>query len=64
MAQECKRHDLALKKLQRARDEWNKDRMKRLDLMNKRLREKNEARTYITTLMKKCLDTIEYLQRD
>ena len=64
MVQECKRHDLALKKLQRARDEWNKDRMKRLDLMNKRLREKNEARTYITTLMKKYLDTIEYLQRD
>ena len=64
MVQECKRHDLALKKLQRARDEWNKDRMKRLDLMNKRLREKNEARTLITTLMKQCLDTIEYLQKD
>ena len=37
---ECKRHDLALEKLQMARDEWNKDRMKRLDFMNKRLREK------------------------
>ena len=34
---EEQRHDLALKKLQRARDEWNRDRMKRLDLINKRL---------------------------
>ena len=40
-AEERKRHDLALEKLQRARDEWNRDRMKRLDFMNKRLREKN-----------------------
>ena len=44
---ERKRHDLALKKLQRARDEWNEDRMKRLDFINKRLREKNEPKVYI-----------------
>ena len=44
---ERKRHDLALEKLQRARDEWDKDRMKRFDFINKRLREKNEVRTYI-----------------
>ena len=37
---ECQRHDLALEKLQRARDEWNEDRIKRLDFINKRLREK------------------------
>ena len=49
-AEERKRHDLALEKLQRARDEWNRDRMKRLDFMNKRLREKNEARTYINNI--------------
>ena len=42
-----RRHDLAEEKLQRAREEWNRDRMKRLDLINKRLRERNEARTYI-----------------
>ena len=30
-AKERKRHDLALEKLQRARDKWNEDRMKRLD---------------------------------
>ena len=46
-AEERKRHDLALEKLQRARDEWNEDRMKRLDFINKRPREKNEARAYI-----------------
>ena len=33
--EERKRHDLALEKLQRARDEWNKDRMRRLDFINK-----------------------------
>ena len=58
--EERKRHDLALRKLQKARDEWNKDRMKRLDFINKRLREKNETRAYM--LMKQCLNTIEYLQ--
>ena len=46
-AKERKRHDLAIEKLQRARDEWNRDRMKRLDLINKRMRERNEARVYI-----------------
>ena len=38
--EECKRHKLAIERLQRARDEWNEDRMKRLDFINKRLREK------------------------
>ena len=33
-AEEHKRHDLAFKKLQRARDEWNKERMKWLDFIN------------------------------
>ena len=41
--EECKRYDLALERPQKARDEWNKDRMKRLDFINKRLREKNET---------------------
>ena len=34
--EEHKRHDLALKKAQRARDKWNKDRMKRLDFIKKK----------------------------
>ena len=44
---EHNRHDLAQEKLQRARDKWNEDRMKRIDFINKRLREKNEAKAYI-----------------
>ena len=62
-AKERKRHDLTLEKLQRTRDKWNEDRMKRLDFINKRLREKNEAGHTSTTLMKQCLSTIEYLQK-
>ena len=46
-AEEHKRHYLALEKLQKTRDEWNRDRMKRLDLVNKRLCERNQARAYI-----------------
>ena len=54
--EERKRHDLALEKLQRARDEWNKDRMKRLDFINKRLREKNEVRAYINNVDEAVLE--------
>ena len=39
-----------LKKLQRARDEWNRDRIQRLDFISKRLREKNEAKAYINNV--------------
>ena len=53
---ECKRHDLALKKLQSARDEWDKDRMKRLDFINKRLREKNELSAYINNVDEAMLE--------
>ena len=51
-----KRHDLAHGKFQRARDEWNRDRMKSLDLINKRLRERNEARAYIKNVDKAMLE--------
>ena len=37
-------------KLQSAKDEWNQDRMKRLDFINKRLREKYEAREHINNV--------------
>lgn len=40
----CKRHDLTLEKLQKARNEWNENRMKRLNFINKRLRQNYEAR--------------------
>ena len=55
-AEERKRHDLALEKLQRARDEWSKDRMKRLDFINRRLREKNEAKAYINNVDEAMLE--------
>ena len=55
-AEECKIHDLALETLQRVRDEWNKDQMKRLDFINKRLREKNETRTYINNVDEAMLE--------
>ena len=48
--EEQKRHDLALEKLQGARDNWNEDRMKRLDFINKRLREASKAKVYISNL--------------
>ena len=60
--EERKRHDLALKRLQRAKDEWNKDRIKRLDFINKRLREKMRQGHASTMLMKQCFNTIEHLQ--
>ena len=48
--EERKRHDLALEKLQRTRDKWDRYPMKQLDVINKRLREKNEARAYINNV--------------
>ena len=63
-AKERKRHDLAIKKLQRARDKWNEDQMKRFDFINKRLRErKMRQRQTSTMLMKQFLNTIAYLQK-
>ena len=50
--EERKRHDLALEKHQRARDKWNEDRMKRLDFLNKRLREKVRQGHISTMLIK------------
>ena len=39
-AKERKIYGLAHDELQRSRDKWNEDRMKRLDFINKRQREK------------------------
>ena len=61
--EERKRHELALKRLQRARDEWNKDRMTRLDFINKRLRKKMKQGHTSTILMRKCLNIVENLQK-
>ena len=55
-AEERRRHDLALEKLQKAVEEWNRDRMKRLDFMNRRIGEKNEAKAYINNVDKAMLE--------
>ena len=47
---ERKRHDLAMEKFQKARDQWNKERQKRLDFINKKLREQQDARQAISNL--------------
>ena len=60
--EERKRHDLAEELLQEARDKWNKDRMERLDFINKRLREQNRQGHILTIPMKQYLNTIEHLQ--
>ena len=55
-AEERKRHDLAEEKLQRARDKWNRDRMKRLDSINRRLLGENEAKAYINNVDEAMLE--------
>ena len=51
-----------LEKLYRARDEWNEDRVKRLDFINKRLRQKQEHKS--TMLMKQRVNDNEHLQKE
>ena len=55
-AEERKRHDLALERLQRGSNEWNKDQMKRGGFINKRLREKNEGSAYIINVDEAMLE--------
>ena len=54
--EERKRHDLVLENLQRARSEWNNNQMNRVNFINKRLREKNDARTYISNVDEATLE--------
>ena len=39
-----------MEEFQKERDEWNKERLKRLDFINKRLHEKQHAKQEITDL--------------
>jgi len=41
---------LAVEKLQKARDEWQENRMKRLDFINQRLKKEAQATKYINDL--------------
>lgn len=60
----CKRHDLAIEKLQkgleRARCKWNNDRMKWLDLINKGCVKILKQGDISTTFSKQYLSTIKY----
>ena len=58
---ESKRHNLVLEKLQGVRDEWYKDRIRRLDLINKRLHEIMKQDHTSKMLTKQCISTIRYL---
>ena len=45
-AAERKRHDIAIEKLQKARDLWNKQRIERLDYINDEMKKRNESMQY------------------
>ena len=49
-AVELKRHDLAMEKLQKARDAWEEKRQQRLDFIKERLRREKHAEEYIHNL--------------
>ena len=53
---ERKRRDMAREDCERDRDEWNQERLKRLDFINKRLRDKKAAREYIGNLNSAMLE--------
>ena len=55
-AEECKRHGLSEERLQRARGKRHEDRIKCLHFINKRLREKNEAKAYINNVDEAILE--------
>ena len=43
---------MALEKVRKVRDKWNKDRIKNLNCLNKRLRERSKAKSYINIVGK------------
>ena len=61
---ERKRHDLAEEQLQRARDKWNKNRMNGLISLIKDYVNKIRQGHISTILMRQCLNTIKYLQKN
>ena len=55
-AKERERHDLALERLQKARNKWNEDRMKQFDFINKGLRETQATKSYISNANEEMLE--------
>ena len=47
---ERKRHDLAMEQLSKAREDWNRDRQQRLDLINKTLSDQRHAKQTFSDL--------------
>ena len=47
---ERKRHDLAMERLNKAREDWNRDRQERLDLINKTLSDQRHAKQTFSNL--------------
>ena len=47
---ERKRHDLAMEQLSKAREDWNRDRQERLDLINKTLSDERHAKATFSDL--------------
>lgn len=45
-------------KIQRGKNKWDKDRMKRLDFVNKRTHQKNYARAYINKVDEAMIEYI------
>ena len=47
---ERKRHDIAIEQLNKAREDWNRDRQERLDLINKTLSDQRHAKQTFSDL--------------
>ena len=47
---EMRRHNLAMEKLSKAREDWNRERQQRLDLINKTLNEQRHAKQTFSDL--------------
>ena len=48
---EMRRHNLAMEKLSKAREDWNRERQQRLDLINKTLNEQRHAKQTFSCLL-------------
>ena len=57
-AEERKRHDLAIEEFQKDRDEWNQERIERLDFINQEIRKRNAAINYFNDNLDKGM--LEY----
>ena len=57
-AEERKRHNLAMEKLQLERDTWNEERLERIDYINEELKKEVMQLKLFKMLIKQCSSTI------